>query len=88
MARVALTTADNPFNPLIDWDHWYAYDRLLGYGTCEYLARVAKTSEKLPEPLYLQAIEDGIDDIIASNPEKVVDSEGNLVKKYVKVIEK
>lgn len=86
MAKVvAITTADNPYDPIDDWDNWYAYDQLMGYGTCEYLARVAKTSSNLPVPAYLQAIEDGIDDIIASNPETVLDSNGNEVKKYVKV---
>ena len=86
MAKVvAITTADNPYDPIDDWDNWYAYDQLMGYGTCEYLARVAKTSSNLPVPAYLQAIEDGIDDIIASNPETVLDSNGNEVKKYVKI---
>lgn len=85
---VAITTADNPYDPIDDWDNWYAYDQLMGYGTCEYLARVAKTSSNLPPSLYLQAIEDGIDDIIKYNPEVIVDDDGNEIKKYVKIVKK
>lgn len=38
-----LTTTDNPYNPFLQWDEWYAMDHQLGHNTCEFLARVADT---------------------------------------------
>ena len=81
--QVAITTVDNPFDPLTDFDNWYNYDNRMGYNTCEYLARVVKTSENLPPKVYMQAVEDGIDDIIKNNPLTIeIDGkETNLYKK-------
>lgn len=39
-----LTTVDNPYNPFTQWEQWYWFDEHKGYHTCEYLARVAVTS--------------------------------------------
>lgn len=36
-----LTTIDNPYDPFVQWDEWYAMDHQLGHNTCEFLARVA-----------------------------------------------
>lgn len=76
---VMITTVDNPFNPLTDWDDWYNYDESKGYYTSEYLARITKTSDDLGEKEQDQAIEDAIDEIIDLNPDgfykKIVDSE-------------
>ena len=76
---VMLTTVDNPFNPLTDWDDWYNYDESKGYYTSEYLARITKTSDDLGEKEQDRAIEDAIDEIIDLNPDgfykKIVDSE-------------
>lgn len=44
MRKIGLTTVDNPFNPITDFDNWWIYDREHNYATCELLARVAKTS--------------------------------------------
>lgn len=68
MAReVAITTVDNPFDPLDDFDAWFAYDNSKGYGTCSYLARVAKTSEADPDETNNAEIERAIDEIIAND---------------------
>ena len=76
---VMITTVDNPFNPLTDWDDWYNYDESKGYYTSEYLARITKTSDDLGEKEQDQAIEEAIDEIIDLNPDgfykKIVDSE-------------
>lgn len=51
MRTAMLTTDDNPFDPFTQWDQWYAYDESHHYGSCEYLARVAKTSPDLSSDL-------------------------------------
>ena len=76
---VMLTTVDNPFNPLTDWDDWYNYDESKGYYTSEYLARITKTSNELSDDDQDQAIIEAIDEIMEMNPDgfykKVTDSE-------------
>lgn len=42
-----LTTIDNPFDPSTEFKEWYAYDRLMGYGTVELLARTTFTSDHI-----------------------------------------
>ena len=69
MSKCALTTVDNPFNPLTDWDDWYNYDESKGYYTSEYLARITKTSDDLGEQEQDQAMEEAIDEIIELNPD-------------------
>lgn len=66
---VMLTTVDNPFNPLTDWDDWYNYDESKGYCTSGYLARIVKTSNELSESDQDEAITDAIDEIIELNPD-------------------
>ena len=63
----AITTTDNQFDPVIQFDQWLAEDRRLGHYTCEYLARIARTS---PEFTYIETrneIDRAIDEIIRIN---------------------
>lgn len=77
MARVVgLSTEDNPFNPLEQFDEWYAYDLSLGYDTAGYLARIAKVSDEMPPYYYRKAVEEAVDEIV----------ELNLSGKYIKVV--
>ena len=62
-----LTTVDNPFNPLVDFDSWQAYDEAKGYYTCDYLARIAVTSDELSSEEQALAIDMAIDEIIKYN---------------------
>jgi hypothetical protein len=62
-----LTTLDNPYNPFTQFDDWYAYDVEKGYYTCNYLARIAKTSDDLSEEDEALAIEQAIDEIVSMN---------------------
>lgn len=65
MPAVMLTTKDNPFDPFDQFDQWYAYDQQMGYGTCEIIDRLARTSPDLTPEENLQELNEVIDDIIA-----------------------
>lgn len=75
---VMLTTIDNPFNPITQFDDWYEYDESKGYCTSGYVARIAKTSDDLSKNDQDLAIQAAIDEIISMNPDgfykKVTDS--------------
>lgn len=60
-----ITTEDNPFDPRIDFPHWYAWDVEHGYNTCAYLGRVVVVSDELPDVLYDHYVEKAIDEIIS-----------------------
>lgn len=67
MRLVALTTSDNPYNPITQFNEWRAFDEQKGYYSCEYLARIAKTSEDLSPLDQSIAIEEAIDEIVGLN---------------------
>jgi len=62
-----ITTKDNPFDFFNDFDNWYQFDEEKGYRTCEYVARIAKTSDELSELDYSEAIEEALDEIMRNN---------------------
>lgn len=64
MAKCALTTVDNPYDPFDQFDAWYRYDMDNGYGTCSYLARIARTSDQLSDDENDREVERAIDEII------------------------
>lgn len=64
MSASMLTTVDNPYNPFIQFDDWKAFDESKGYYTCEYLARIAKTSDELSDADNTDAVEEAINEII------------------------
>lgn len=63
MARM-LSTVDNPYDPRISWDEWFAFDTAHGYGTCGLLARLCTSSDSLSEELEIEEIENAIDRIL------------------------
>lgn len=67
MDEVMLTTIDNPYNPFVQFDEWFAFDESKGYCTCEYLARVARTSDELSPEDEALAINTAIDEIVELN---------------------
>lgn len=69
MARrvVYLTTEDNPYDPNEEFEDWYNFDTSKGYNSCAYLARIARTSDELPDNLNLIEIEQAIDEICRLN---------------------
>lgn len=60
-----LTTVDNPYNPFEDFTQWLLFDNEKGYGTCDYLGRIARTSDQLSQEENDEEIERAIDEIIA-----------------------
>lgn len=67
MADSMLTTIDNPFNPLKQFDEWYAYDISKGHNTCQYLARIVVSSDDLSDEDQSIAIDKAIDEIVKLN---------------------
>ena len=62
---VALTTIDNPYDPITDFDNWYLYDEQKGYHTSSYLARLIKDSDDV-DPAFMEfQKEQAIDEILA-----------------------
>lgn len=61
---IAITTLDNPFDPIDEFDDWYRFDTDKGYNTCAYLDRIALTSDSLSDQENLDEIERAIDEII------------------------
>ena len=68
MLQSCITTIDNPFNPFEDFISWFRYDIEKGYNSCEYLARIAKTSDSLTDEENSLEIERAIDEIIKYDP--------------------
>lgn len=67
----AITTIDNPFDPIDQFDSWLDYDLLSGHNCCAVLARFAKTSSKLSEKENCVAIEIAIDEIVLNDLEGI-----------------
>ena len=47
MAQPMLTTIDNPYSPITQYDDWYAFDEAKGHCTCGLIARIARSSNNL-----------------------------------------
>jgi len=67
MRQTFVTTLDNPYDYFKQFDDWYAFDTQMGYNTCSYVARIAKTSRELSERDQCQAINDAVDEILRFN---------------------
>jgi hypothetical protein len=65
--ELMLTTLDNPFNPFIQWEQWFAFDVRQGYNTCAYLARIVLSSRELSEIEEALAINLAIHEILKLN---------------------
>ena len=66
-SEVFITTIDNPYNYFTQFKEWLDYDRLMGYFTLEYLARIAKLADDLSDEEEQLEIESAIDKIIEWN---------------------
>lgn len=66
--RVSITTIDNPFNPLHDFDHWFQFDVEQGYYTCNKLARLTNVTDDMSSAEEQAEVERGIDRLIEIDP--------------------
>lgn len=78
MAKVAITTFDNPFDPFKQFDSWFLFDVEKGHNSCSLLGRIARISEQFSEEEEDKEVERAIDEIIKQDVEN----------KYKKVYEK
>lgn len=62
-----LSTIDNPYNPITDWERWFNWDATAGYHTPGLLARVVRSSPALSAADQEIAIEEAIDEIVQEN---------------------
>ena len=64
-----LTTEDNPFSPVDDFDAWWKFDRDHGYYTNELVARIAGPIDfDLPESVVNDAFDDAVRWLFEWNP--------------------
>ena len=68
MIRCALTTFDNPYDPIDQFDEWYRFDNDHGYNCCGLLARFQQTSDQFTNQENAYEVERAIDKIISSDP--------------------
>lgn len=64
MAKVMLSTMDNPYDPFSQFTKWFSYDEEKGYHSCSYLGRIARTSEELTDEENDAEVERAIDEIL------------------------
>lgn len=62
-----ITTFDNPYDPMTQYEDWLAFDEQKGYYTNSYLARIARTSPELTPEENEEEIERAINEIIKQN---------------------
>lgn len=74
MAFCAISTSDNPFNPITDFTSWNNFDTSHGYNLASLLARWIKESPEYSEDDEMEALEEAVDKIVALNPT------GNCIK--------
>lgn len=68
MAKTALTTKDNPYDPFTQFDEWFVYDVTKGYNSSAYLARIARTSTQMTDEENDKEVERAIDEIVRLDP--------------------
>ena len=79
LRQCALTTIDNPFNPLDQFDEWFRYDVEKGYYSCSRLDRIMNTSNQMSDEELMIETERAIDEIIYYD-------DANLYKKVSKEV--
>lgn len=62
-----LTTKDNPYNPITQYDAWLDWDRTNGYYTNELLARFIPLSADMSEEDTMGIIDEAMQTIVDSD---------------------
>ena len=63
-SNIWLTTVDNEYDPFKQFVPWFLFDTEKGYNSCDYLGRIAKTSDSFSDEENDAEIERAIDEII------------------------
>ena len=63
-SNIWLTTVDNKYDPFKQFVPWFLFDTEKGYNSCDYLGRIAKTSDSFSDEENDAEIERAIDEII------------------------
>ena len=85
--RTMVTTTDNPYNYFKQFNQWKEYDeKIAGYYTLSYLARIAVFSNELSEREMNSAVESAVDEICDMDLRYISPVTGEEVC-YVKVVE-
>lgn len=63
-----LSTKDNPYDPFVDYDSWFAFDTNNNYNSCAFLDRIANTSSSMTEYEQQMEINRAIDEIVTLDP--------------------
>lgn len=63
-----LSTKDNPYDPFVDYDSWFAFDTNNNYNSCSLLDRIANTSETMTDYEQQMEINRAIDEIVTLDP--------------------
>lgn len=81
-----LTTTDNPYSPVTDYDEWLTWD-MQYYNSMGLLARVVMTSSDLSDELQMIDIQQGIEEIVRENVSgvhtRVLASPGTVSQDFV-----
>lgn len=64
MKNVMVTTTDNPFDPINQFDEWNAFDEHKQYFTCSFLARLVRDSDQLTDEENEEELERAIDEMV------------------------
>lgn len=63
-----LSTKDNPYDPFVDYDSWFAFDTNNNYNSCAFLDRIANTSSTMTDYEQQMEINRAIDEIVTLDP--------------------
>lgn len=84
MQSYLLTTVDNPYDPVNDFDRWYDYDVRKGHDTCGKIASLAYTSASTVGAEDQRNINAAIDDLIRHDIDVALSN--GLQPKYRRIV--
>lgn len=66
--KVSITTIDNPFDPIDDFNNWFLFDVEKGYYSCNKIARLIEEFDGMTQVEEDQQLEKAIDRLIQIDP--------------------